>query len=93
MFNDLRTVSKYCLFHHPFSCFFINAFYYLTEASFLNSQVHGIDHLVIPTTDYLFAPSPMDISRAVDFIHGKDQNTILKIIFEADLICKIRILF
>ncbi|KAI4380725.1 hypothetical protein MLD38_006886 [Melastoma candidum] len=30
---------------------------------------HGIDHLVIPTRDYLFAPSFADISRAVDFIH------------------------
>ncbi|XP_008799768.2 phosphatidylglycerophosphate phosphatase PTPMT1-like [Phoenix dactylifera] len=32
-------------------------------------QAHGIDHLVIPTRDYLFAPSLVDISRAVDFIH------------------------
>ncbi|OVA12462.1 Dual specificity phosphatase [Macleaya cordata] len=30
---------------------------------------YGIDHLVIPTRDYLFAPSFVDISRAVDFIH------------------------
>ncbi|KAG6532953.1 hypothetical protein ZIOFF_006813 [Zingiber officinale] len=33
-------------------------------------QTHGIDHLVIPTRDYLFAPSPVDIRRAVDFIHS-----------------------
>lgn len=32
-------------------------------------EAHGIDHLVIPTRDYLFAPSVVDISRAVDFIH------------------------
>ncbi|XP_039116330.1 phosphatidylglycerophosphate phosphatase PTPMT1-like [Dioscorea cayenensis subsp. rotundata] len=32
-------------------------------------QVYGIDHLVIPTRDYLFAPSLADICRAVDFIH------------------------
>ncbi|KAK8602293.1 hypothetical protein V6N13_058063 [Hibiscus sabdariffa] len=32
-------------------------------------HAHGIDHLVIPTRDYLFAPSVSDISRAVDFIH------------------------
>ncbi|XP_072977533.1 phosphatidylglycerophosphate phosphatase PTPMT2-like [Typha angustifolia] len=32
-------------------------------------QFHGIDHLVIPTRDYLFAPSLVDICRAVDFIH------------------------
>ncbi|XP_065024032.1 phosphatidylglycerophosphate phosphatase PTPMT2-like [Musa acuminata AAA Group] len=32
-------------------------------------MVHGIDHLVIPTRDYLFAPSLVDIYRAVDFIH------------------------
>ncbi|KAJ7973758.1 Dual specificity phosphatase [Quillaja saponaria] len=30
---------------------------------------HGIDHLVIPTRDYLFAPSFADINRAVEFIH------------------------
>jgi len=32
-------------------------------------HVHGIDHLVIPTRDYLFAPSSADIGQAVDFIH------------------------
>jgi atypical dual specificity phosphatase len=32
-------------------------------------QAHGIDHLVIPTRDYLFAPSFVDINRAVQFIH------------------------
>ncbi|BFG39811.1 hypothetical protein CerSpe_260850 [Prunus speciosa] len=32
-------------------------------------RAHGIDHLVIPTRDYLFAPSFEDISRAVEFIH------------------------
>ncbi|KAL8093995.1 phosphatidylglycerophosphate phosphatase PTPMT2-like [Apium graveolens] len=32
-------------------------------------QAHGIDHLVIPTRDYLFAPSFIDINRAVNFIH------------------------
>ncbi|XP_031502138.1 phosphatidylglycerophosphate phosphatase PTPMT1-like [Nymphaea colorata] len=32
-------------------------------------QDHGIDHLLIPTRDYLFAPSLLDICRAVDFIH------------------------
>ncbi|CAN0901425.1 Phosphatidylglycerophosphate phosphatase PTPMT2 [Linum grandiflorum] len=32
-------------------------------------HVHGIDHLVIPTRDYLFAPSFTDIDQAVDFIH------------------------
>ncbi|XP_022731940.1 putative dual specificity protein phosphatase DSP8 [Durio zibethinus] len=31
-------------------------------------HAHGIDHLVIPTRDYLFVPSISDISRAVDFI-------------------------
>ncbi|XP_015961251.1 phosphatidylglycerophosphate phosphatase PTPMT2 [Arachis duranensis] len=30
---------------------------------------HGIDHLVIPTRDYCFAPLLHDICRAVDFIH------------------------
>lgn len=32
-------------------------------------HAHGIDHLVIPTRDYLFAPSFVDINRAVNFIH------------------------
>uniref|UniRef100_M8CCD1 Protein-tyrosine phosphatase mitochondrial 1 n=1 Tax=Aegilops tauschii TaxID=37682 RepID=M8CCD1_AEGTA len=32
-------------------------------------QSRGIDHLVIPTRDYMFAPSLVDISQAVDFIH------------------------
>ncbi|KAL8263533.1 hypothetical protein R6Q59_021663 [Mikania micrantha] len=30
---------------------------------------YGIDHLVIPTRDYLFAPSYDDICKAVEFIH------------------------
>lgn len=30
---------------------------------------HGINHLVIPTRDYCFAPSLSDTCRAVDFIH------------------------
>ncbi|XP_077217561.1 phosphatidylglycerophosphate phosphatase PTPMT2-like [Tasmannia lanceolata] len=33
-------------------------------------HAHGIDHLVIPTRDYLFAPSFVDINRAVDFINN-----------------------
>ncbi|KAK4753989.1 hypothetical protein SAY87_002093 [Trapa incisa] len=32
-------------------------------------SAHGIDHLIIPTRDYLFAPSSVDINKAVDFIH------------------------
>ncbi|VFQ87824.1 unnamed protein product [Cuscuta campestris] len=32
-------------------------------------HAHEIDHLVIPTRDYLFAPSFGDINQAVDFIH------------------------
>lgn len=32
-------------------------------------QAHGIHHLVVPTRDYLFAPSLGDICRAVDFIY------------------------
>ncbi|KAL3833071.1 hypothetical protein ACJIZ3_007807 [Penstemon smallii] len=31
---------------------------------------HEIEHLVIPTRDYLFAPSLGDICQAVEFIHG-----------------------
>ncbi|KAJ0106677.1 hypothetical protein Patl1_18430 [Pistacia atlantica] len=36
-------------------------------------HANGIDHLVIPTRDYCFAPSLSDISQAVDFIH---ENTL-----------------
>ncbi|XWS32419.1 hypothetical protein CRYUN_Cryun23aG0157900 [Craigia yunnanensis] len=32
-------------------------------------HAHYIDHLVIPTRDYLFAPSFADICQAVDFMH------------------------
>lgn len=32
-------------------------------------HAHGIYHLVLPTRDYLFAPSMNDICQAVDFIH------------------------
>ncbi|KAF4374748.1 hypothetical protein CsatB_004278 [Cannabis sativa] len=32
-------------------------------------HLHGIDHLVIPTRDYCFAPSLSDIYHAVNFIH------------------------
>jgi atypical dual specificity phosphatase len=34
-------------------------------------QGHGIDHLVIPTRDYYFAPSFTKIRNAVKFIHGE----------------------
>lgn len=37
-------------------------------------QNQGIDHLVIPTRDYLFAPSIGDIRRAVAFIHDHVQH-------------------
>ncbi|KAG0460376.1 hypothetical protein HPP92_020673 [Vanilla planifolia] len=33
-------------------------------------HAYGIEHLVLPTRDYLFAPSFGDICRAVDFIHN-----------------------
>ncbi|KAL7203875.1 hypothetical protein ACSBR2_017016 [Camellia fascicularis] len=33
-------------------------------------HAHNIDHLVIPTRDYLFAPSYGDICQAVNFIHA-----------------------
>lgn len=39
----------------------------LVSSSLYESQM--IKHLVIPTRDYLFAPSFDDIQRAVDFIH------------------------
>ncbi|CAH2041054.1 unnamed protein product [Thlaspi arvense] len=39
----------------------------LVSTSLYNA--HNIDHLVIPTRDYLFAPSYGDICQAADFIH------------------------
>ncbi|KVH91234.1 Dual specificity phosphatase [Cynara cardunculus var. scolymus] len=39
----------------------------LVPTSLYHAQ--GIDHLVIPTRDYLFAPSYDDICKAVEFIH------------------------
>ncbi|KAF5729822.1 putative dual specificity protein phosphatase DSP8 [Tripterygium wilfordii] len=37
-------------------------------------HAHGIDHLVIPTRDYCFAPSLSDICKAVDFIHKNESS-------------------
>jgi len=37
-------------------------------------QSHGINHLEIPTRDYLFAPSLEHICRAVDFIHWNEMQ-------------------
>ncbi|XVE57599.1 hypothetical protein DITRI_Ditri04bG0103200 [Diplodiscus trichospermus] len=34
-------------------------------------QTHGINHLVIPTRDYCFAPTLTSICQAIDFIHCK----------------------
>eukprot|EP00897_Mesotaenium_endlicherianum_P010152 jgi/Mesen1/9165/ME000591S08486 len=34
---------------------------------------YGMEHLEIPTRDYLFAPSKDDLQRAVDFIHEYEQ--------------------
>ncbi|CAM8877703.1 hypothetical protein QQ045_020118 [Rhodiola kirilowii] len=36
-------------------------------------QANGIDHLLIPTRDYCFAPSMRDICQAVNFIHEKSS--------------------
>ncbi|KAJ4774072.1 Dual-specificity protein-like phosphatase 1 [Rhynchospora pubera] len=35
---------------------------------------HGIENLVLPTRDYLFAPSFENLCRAVDFIHRNATN-------------------
>ncbi|XWS62029.1 hypothetical protein CRYUN_Cryun07bG0175600 [Craigia yunnanensis] len=37
-------------------------------------QNHGINHLVIPTRDYCFAPSLTSICQAIDFIHRNASN-------------------
>ncbi|KAF5734922.1 putative dual specificity protein phosphatase DSP8 [Tripterygium wilfordii] len=37
-------------------------------------HAHGIDHLVIPTRDYCFAPSLSDICKAVDFIFKNESS-------------------
>ncbi|XP_021854064.1 phosphatidylglycerophosphate phosphatase PTPMT2 isoform X2 [Spinacia oleracea] len=33
-------------------------------------KAHGMEHLIVPTRDYLYAPSYNDINKAVDFIHS-----------------------
>lgn len=37
-------------------------------------EAHGIRHLVLPTRDYLFAPSLNNICQAVEFIHENASN-------------------
>ncbi|KAF3645879.1 putative dual specificity protein phosphatase DSP8 [Capsicum annuum] len=37
-------------------------------------EAHGICHLVLPTRDYLFAPSLNNICQAVEFIHENASN-------------------
>ncbi|XP_055812213.1 phosphatidylglycerophosphate phosphatase PTPMT2-like [Solanum dulcamara] len=37
-------------------------------------EAHGIRHLVLPTRDYLFAPSLNNICQAVEFIHENATN-------------------
>ncbi|XP_075103768.1 phosphatidylglycerophosphate phosphatase PTPMT1 [Nicotiana tabacum] len=37
-------------------------------------EAHGIRHLVLPTRDYLFAPSLHNICQAVEFIHENASN-------------------
>ncbi|XP_037442031.1 phosphatidylglycerophosphate phosphatase PTPMT1-like [Triticum dicoccoides] len=36
-------------------------------------ELHGMDHLEIPTTDYLYAPSKENIDKALDFIHSNQS--------------------
>lgn len=43
----------------------------LIVSLFCACQDYKIDHLVIPTRDYLYAPSLDDIDRAVAFIYSK----------------------
>lgn len=39
-------------------------------------KAHGMEHLIIPTRDYLYAPSFDDIDRAVDFIHNNASRGV-----------------
>ncbi|KAJ1438009.1 Tyrosine specific protein phosphatases domain [Sesbania bispinosa] len=59
--------------NEPYETLVPSSLYHEVVDSLLSAQeytwAHGIDHLVIPTRDYLFAPSSVDISRAVQFIH------------------------
>ncbi|KAI3965904.1 hypothetical protein MKX01_010861 [Papaver californicum] len=41
-----------------------------TYETLVPTSLYQIDHLVLPTRDYLFAPSYNNICRAVDFIHN-----------------------
>ncbi|KAL6606664.1 hypothetical protein ACP70R_042317 [Stipagrostis hirtigluma subsp. patula] len=56
----------------------------LVPSSMYQPKSYGIDHLVIPTRDYMFAPSLVDINQAVDFIH-RNASCGRKHIFTAKL--------
>ena len=64
-----QVASKIVLWYHTISGRFYNLC--LNNHIIPYFQAHGINHLEIPTRDYLFAPSLEHICRAVDFIHCK----------------------
>ncbi|KHG04164.1 Protein-tyrosine phosphatase mitochondrial 1 [Gossypium arboreum] len=60
----------------PTSLYHVSVLLYVEEGALyvehlfiFTFKAHNIHHLVIPTRDYLFAPSFADICQAVDFIH------------------------
>ncbi|MBA0617248.1 hypothetical protein Godav_026711 [Gossypium davidsonii] len=60
----------------PTSLYHVSVLLYVEEGALyvehlfiFTVKAHNIHHLVIPTRDYLFAPSFADICQAVDFIH------------------------
>lgn len=48
----------------------------LTGLSQLSVQEHGLDHLHIPTVDFLFAPPTEDLHRGAGFIYGNPSESL-----------------
>ncbi|KAL5553099.1 hypothetical protein UlMin_040500 [Ulmus minor] len=63
----LEDFNLYCSTNVVCVLFYLQNIYSTSDFGVLIA--HGIEHLVIPTRDYLFAPSFVDISRVVEFIH------------------------
>ncbi|XP_010448333.1 PREDICTED: putative dual specificity protein phosphatase DSP8 isoform X2 [Camelina sativa] len=68
----------------PKSCVFKIRLWSILMISKLFLKAYEMEHLVIPTCDYLFAPLIADITRAVNFIHSE---CYVMLCFSFTLIC------
>lgn len=62
----------------PVLFFFFLLFLTCVVTLFVPFQAHGIEHLVIPTRDYCFAPSLFNVCQAVEFLYSKCFKTMIK---------------